>query len=181
MEPIRRAHRLDHVMTTEHADEPPRPSSAKQADFEDFYRVHRHEVFRAQRATIGDSDLAGEATDEAFARAYARWRSVSRMGNPPGWVYRVAINWSRDVMRSRRRYGERTLGASASIHDPEPCPEVGRAINRLTPDQRAVVVLRLWLDWSEADVASALGIARGTVKSRLSRALDAMRTEIGNV
>jgi DNA-directed RNA polymerase specialized sigma24 family protein len=50
----------------------------------------------------------------------------------------------------------------------------------LSTDHRAVVVLRVWLDWSEAEVASALKIPRGTVKSRLARALEQLREVLGD-
>lgn len=59
-----------------------------------------------------------------------------------------------------------------------PDPEVFRAVSALPYDQRTVVVLRLVEDWSEREVAVALGIATGTVKSRLSRALVKLRQEL---
>lgn len=59
-----------------------------------------------------------------------------------------------------------------------PDPAVFEAVSRLPYDQRAVVVLRLIEDWSEREVADALGIALGTVKSRLSRALEKLRQEL---
>lgn len=150
-------------------------------DFAAFYRVHRPEVVRALTATIGDADLATEATDEAFARAYAQWRKVATADNQPGWVYRVALNWSLDQLRRRTR-GRSVLRTTSpnQVTDPEPLPEVVAALNGLSTDHRAVVVLRVWLDWSEADVASALNIPKGTVKSRLTRALEQLREVLGD-
>jgi RNA polymerase sigma-70 factor (ECF subfamily) len=64
-------------------------------------------------------------------------------------------------------------------NDPEvPDPAVVHAIRQLSPRQRDVVILRFLLDMSEADTAEALGIPQGTVKSRLSRAVDTLREEL---
>jgi RNA polymerase sigma factor (sigma-70 family) len=56
--------------------------------------------------------------------------------------------------------------------------EIDRGLRRLTDDQRIVVVLRYYADLSEADIAQALGVPRGTVKSRLHRALSSLRAEL---
>jgi hypothetical protein len=73
--------------------------------FEDFYQAERSTVMRAVGFALGDVDLGAEATDEALARAYERWADVGEMGNPAGWVYRVAVNIGRN--RTRRRLLER--------------------------------------------------------------------------
>jgi RNA polymerase sigma-70 factor (ECF subfamily) len=108
-----------------------------------------------------------------MARAYQRWTHVSQLENPGGWVYRVALNWSRSVLRRLTRPAP-TWVASATT-SPAPVvqdPAVDRALATLTIDQRAVVVCRLLLNMSEAHTADALGIKPGTVKSRLHRALE---------
>lgn len=138
-------------------------------DFDTFYRSSRDSVARAVAVTIGDGDLAAEAVDEAMARAYQRWAKVSGLDNPGGWVYRVALNWSRSVLRRRRR-------PAPAPHDgimPPPVasePAVARALAELDHRQRAVVVCRYVLGWSEAETAAALRTPIGTVKSRLHRA-----------
>jgi RNA polymerase sigma-70 factor, ECF subfamily len=180
MEPIRTLRRLGHVIRESTSTEVG-VTRLRHDDFAAFYRMHRPEIVRAVTATIGDADLAAEATDEAFARAYAHWRKVSSADNQPGWVYRVALNWSLDQLRRRKRGRLRTAAmAPQATDDPEPMPEVAAALERLSPDHRSVVVLRVWLDWSEAEVAAALGIPKGTVKSRLARALDQMKEVLGD-
>ncbi len=67
--------------------------------FEHFYRAARPEVARAVVLAVGGRELGLEATDEAFARALARWGEVSSFENPAGWTYRVAVNWARSRMR----------------------------------------------------------------------------------
>lgn len=148
------------------------------SSFETFYGENWPRVYEAVAVTIREPDLANEATDEAMVRAYERWKRVSRMSNPQGWVYRVAVNWARS--RLRRRSLWKTLIPSPHVtHDPEVSdPAIVEAIAGLPSRQREVVILRFLLDMSEADTAEALGVPKGTVKSRLSRALDKLREEL---
>ena len=149
-------------------------------DFEVFYRQSWDVVYRPLAATLGDSDLAAEAIDEAMARAYAKWRSVQRMNNPQGWVYRVAYRWSIDRLRRKgreRRLLPRLVDAPAN-GEAQVEPGLDAALGSLPMEQRAVVVLSGAFDWSEAQIAEALGIRPGTVKSRLHRGLEHLRREM---
>jgi RNA polymerase sigma-70 factor, ECF subfamily len=140
-------------------------------DFDTFFAQHHAGMVRALTLTLGDVEFGRDAASEGFARALQRWPAVSHYANPSGWVYRVGLNWARSRARKRRR--ERlgvTLEASVA-------PAGGRdhelvdALRTLSIDHRTVVVGRYYLDWSEAELAAALDVAPGTVKSRLSRAL----------
>lgn len=149
--------------------------------FEEFYRQERPGILRSVTFTVRDPDLALEVTDEAFARACERWGELDAAGNRPGWVYRVAINLARN--RWRRLSLERRKPPAS----PEPSwmaecadPALARALEQLPLDQRAVVVLRYHLDWSVDDVAAALDIAPGTVKSRLHRALRRLAAQLAD-
>lgn len=147
-------------------------------NFEAFYRAEWQEVYRPLAVVLRDPELAREATDEAMTRALRHWAKVSRVGNQAGWAYRVAHNWAVDQVRGRSRW-RRLSGNPEPVWQPSvPDPEVFRAVSSLPYDQRAVVVLRLVEDWSERAVAEALGVARRTVKSRLSRALAKLREEL---
>lgn len=140
------------------------------ADFETFYLAERAGIARALAMTLRDRELAAEATDEAMARAYARWRSVRAMQSPGGWVYRVGLNWARSVLRRRlrpRRVLHERPGAEPEIRD----MRLHRALAALDLDRRAVVVCRFFLGMNEAEIAGCLGLRPGTVKSRLHRAL----------
>lgn len=141
------------------------------ASFEQFYRTNRTAVGRALAITLRDPELAADAVDEAMARAYERWTHVETLDNPVGWVYRVGLNWSRSFLRRATRPTPSWLIANESTVDPSGIdPAVDRALGELTVDQRAVVVCRLLIGYSEAQTAAALGIRPGTVKSRLNRA-----------
>jgi RNA polymerase sigma-70 factor (ECF subfamily) len=146
--------------------------------FEDFYRAERDGVLRSLVFTLRDPDLALEVTDEAFARAYERWADLTETGNRPGWVYRVALNLARNRFRrlSLERRKPPPVDTRPAWVDGCADPAIARALERLPVDQRAVVVLRYHLDWSVDDVAAALDIAPGTVKSRLHRALQKLAT-----
>ena len=146
--------------------------------FEAFYGQSWSKVYRAVALMTRDRDLANEAVDEAMVRAYENWKSVSKMSNPEGWVYRVAVNWARSRLR-RRSLWRKLIPGTGVIHDPEvPDPVIVEAIRKLPAGHREVVVLRFLLDMSEADTAEALGIPKGTVKSRLNRALASLRVEL---
>lgn len=143
-------------------------------DFPEFYATAWQDVFGALAVLFGDADLAQEATDEAMARAFARWEDVRNYDNPAGWVYRVGSNWAKNRLRSRWRelFG---LGVEPTWEMATPNPDLTRAIDGLPVQLREVIVCRYVLDWSTTQTASALGIAEGTVKSRLSRAMRKLR------
>jgi RNA polymerase sigma factor (sigma-70 family) len=145
--------------------------------FDEFYASARPSIARALSLTLGDVDLAVEATDEALARAYERWTHVSRLDRPEGWVYRVAMNWALSVLRRRRRSDHRLYDpsdTSLAIAD----PDVHAAIGELDVHHRSVIVCRHLLGWSVADTAAALKVREGTVKSRLSRATAILQSRL---
>ena len=156
----------------------------EQLAFHDFYAGSRDRVGRALAVTLGDADLAADAVDEAMARAYQRWSSVSRMDNPSGWVYRVGLNLARS--RIRRLTRRRRVVAIAHVASEVPPPDVLepailRALRALPVDHRSVVVCRLLLGWSEAETAQALGIRPGTAKSRLHRATATLADQLAHL
>jgi RNA polymerase sigma factor (sigma-70 family) len=140
--------------------------------FEAVWRRDRDGLRRALALSLGDAQLASEAVDEAFTRAYARWARVSQFDDPTAWVYRVAANWATGWLRKRRlrpvRPAEELDTASVDVVADR---AVLDAIESLPAPQRAVVVLRFYLDWEVPRIASALDVPPGTVKSRLHRAL----------
>jgi RNA polymerase sigma factor (sigma-70 family) len=157
----------------------------QQLDFAEFYRGAADECLRAVLITIGDQDTARELVDEAFARAWASWRTVSRHPAPKAWVVRTALNAS--ISRWRRHRREVTVpdpgrvadlhpvgGTSASLVD----PQIMAALMRLPVRQRQVVALRLILDLDTARTAEVLGIAPGTVMAHLGRAMTALRHDL---
>lgn len=121
---------------------------------------------------MADDGLAQEATDEGFARAYARWGSVSRMDSPTGWVYVVALNHARSLARKRSRERSHNLRYpdATSVDGPEPADPIWVAVAALAPRARLAVALRYLADLPEAEVARLMGVGRGTVATTLHRA-----------
>jgi len=146
-------------------------------DFETFYRDGYADIARALTVTLGDLELAQEATDEAMVRAYARWDKIGAYENPGGWVYRVGLNWARSARRRLSRvapFHERRI-----VDAPATDPAYYAALRDLEVGLRSVVVCRLLLDWSVDETAAALRIKPGTVKSRLHRALAQLERNLG--
>jgi RNA polymerase sigma factor (sigma-70 family) len=177
-------HAFDGVATTTspRVSETQRAVSIDAAGFDSFFATHHAVIVRALTLAVGDEQLGRDAAAEGFTRALQRWGRVSQFDNPTGWIYRVGLNWA----RSRRRKTVREISQSAVVSDREATTREAHvdlrlipALRRLSPDHRAVVVGRYYLDWSEREIADALGIRPGTVKSRLSRALAQLADDLG--
>jgi RNA polymerase sigma factor (sigma-70 family) len=147
-------------------------------DFEHFYRQHRIPLVRAVALVLNDADLARDAVAEAMARAFQAWASVGGHGNPAGWVYVVALNWARNAVRKRSRESAQEHGVAVIHTDRFSDPDLERALQALSPKLLEVVVLRFYLDWSQRQIAAALDVPEGSVKSRLHRALDRLSREL---
>jgi RNA polymerase sigma-70 factor (sigma-E family) len=154
-------------------------------DFTEFYRQSRDECLRAVLVSVGDQDTAQDLVDEAFARAWASWRTVSRHPAPAAWVVRTALN--ANISRWRRGRREVLVPDSASVAEfpgvsgasGSPVdPSIMAALMRLPARQRQVVALRLFLDLDTHRTAQVLDIAPGTVKEHLGRALAALRDDL---
>ena len=145
--------------------------------FEDFYRETRDDIARALVLTTGSRELGIEAADEAMTRALQRWDKVGTYDNPSGWVFRVGLNWARSTWRKRRREVQ-DIYTQPAVDDQPIDVDLEKALAELDDRFRAVVVLRFFLDWSIAQTADALSVKPGTVKSRLSRALDRLGVDM---
>ena len=141
-----------------------------EAAFPDLFRLAYQVSFRV----LGDRGDAEDVAQEALARTHLRW--VRLRERPEGWVVTVATNLAID--RHRRRKRSRGMHHEpftlVDPHRPERI-DLARALGRLPRRQRQVVSLRYLADWSEHDVAAALGVSAGAVKSHASRGLAALR------
>jgi RNA polymerase sigma factor (sigma-70 family) len=154
-------------------------------DFAEFYRRSRDDCLRTVLISVGDQDTAQEVVAEAFARACASWRTVSRHPAPAAWVVRTALNMNVSRWRRRRREvsvpdpGVVTdLPAGEGPADGLIDPRIRAALMRLPARQRQVVALRLLLDLDTKHTAEVLGITPNTVMAHMTQALAALRTEL---
>ena len=156
----------------------------QRSDFAEFYRRSKDECLLSVLVSVGDRDTAQELVAEAFARAWASWRTVSRHPAPKAWVVRTALNANVSWWRRRRR--EVPVPDPGSVAEPPVAeradksldPEMLAALLRLSARQRQVVALRLFLDLDTERTGDVLGIAPGTVQAHLGRAIAALRDEL---
>src|ERR1700761_2930904 len=140
-------------------------STGSDEEFDGFMRGRWPAMVRLGYALTGDTGDAEDLAQAALARAYGASGRVRRAGDPDAYVRRIVINEHRNRFR-KRRVAEELHGdlADAPVGGWQPGgPEPGEqqalldALRALGPRQRAVVVLRYWLDLSEAETAAALG------------------------
>ena len=161
------------------------------AAYEELVRMHQATAFRTAYLLAGSTADAEEAAHDAFLKAFHALRRFRR-GTPfRPWLLAIVANEARNRRRSAGRRHALALRAAREIRpgDAAPSPEAAvlsrerqdlvlAAVNRLSEEHRLVVACRYFLDLSEAETASVLGIRTGTVKSRLSRALEHLREEV---
>ena len=153
-------------------------------DFAEFYGSFRDDCLRTVLVIVGDQDNAQELVAEAFARACASWRTVSRHPAPAAWVVRTALNLNISRWRRRREVpvpdpgmlADRPAAATAA-QDPVD-PQIMAALRRLPARQRQVIALRLILDLDTTGTAQVLGITPNTVMVHMARALAALRSDL---
>jgi RNA polymerase sigma-70 factor (ECF subfamily) len=149
----------------------------RRQEFEALWREEYPRVFRTAFVVTGDRQEAADVTQEAFARAFERWRTVSRADRPGAWLQRVAVNLSLS-WRRRQRLREREAAAQtrSSVGEADlPDSDLFAAVRALPPQQRAAVVLRHWVDMSIEETARTLGKRPGTVKALTSQGLANLR------
>jgi RNA polymerase sigma-70 factor (sigma-E family) len=138
--------------------------SRTEAAFTEFMRGRWSTLVRLGYGLTGDQRLAENLARVALAKAYASWPRVIRAGNPDVYLRRNIVNASHGRFRWRRARALETCGQDDRS-------ALMTALLRLPAGQRSVVLLRYWMDMTEAEVAEALGCSVGSVKSQASRAL----------
>ncbi len=144
-------------------------------DFEEFYAANYGKVTALVAAVIGDRNEADDVTQEAFARALARWIRLSRYDLPEAWVRRVALRLAIDSGRRLRRTLRTLPLLRAAERNTEPDPgtaltftPLGRALTRIPLREREAIVLHYVADLSVEQIAHERGIGVSTVKARLA-------------
>ena len=161
---------------------------AGRGDHDAFAQLVRERIARldaAARLILHDPELARDAVQEALVGA---WRDLPGLRDPDrfdAWIHRITVRSCLSILRRRRRRVvevELSPMADVPVGDTDSFivdrDEVERALRRLAPDQRAVVVVHFFLGLPLPETAEVLGIPLGTAKSRLHRSLAAMRADL---
>jgi RNA polymerase sigma-70 factor (ECF subfamily) len=147
---------------------------SRPADLEVLFRTEGDGVYRTLYAfTGGRADVAEEATAEAFARAVARQQQLR---DPLAWIYRVAFRVAIDELRRDRRRGALPDAPTA----PPDLAGLMDALRKLSPNQRAAIVLRYVLDLDVDEVAKRMGVAAPTVRVHTHRGKARLRELLGS-
>ena len=145
-------------------------------DLEQLFRAHWPRAHRAAYLVTGDAAAAEDIAQESFLAAIRNLDRFDRRRPFGPWLHRIVVNRSIDYTRARRLRAEVELG---DVHaaPPAPGPDDGtfERIAGLSPEHRAVVVLRYVLEYTPGEIAELLDLPRGTVNSRLRRGLDRMK------
>ena|SRR5215469_353508 len=151
-------------------------------EFSQFMQGRWSQLVRLGYGLTGDLQTAEDLAQTAFARAYASWGRVRRADDPDAYVRRIVVNSNRNRFRKIRVSELLTdslpeLAASADgVSQRDDRALLIQELMRLSYGQRAAVVLRYWLDLSEAETAAILGCSVGNVKSQAARGLAKLRT-----
>ena len=153
---------------------------ATPATFEEFFDAERPVLFRALLLVTHNTWEAEEILQDAFCKVWERWDDVRNMESPTGYLYRTAMNGHRSAYR-------RTVRATKRVVSPQPTrdpfeevaarDEALRALAKLTPRQRAAVVVTELLGYPSEEAARILKIRPGTVRTLVSQARHTLTPE----
>ncbi len=155
-----------------------RATGEAETDFDAFYRAQWAATVRLAHVLTGVDAVAEDLAQDAFSRVHKQW--PRGLDNPAAYLRKTVVNTCRSWHRSRTRETARIARAHAGsdglvidLRD-----DLLELVDQLPYKQKAVVVLRYYEDLSEADIAAALDIRPGTVKSLAARGLARLRQEI---
>jgi RNA polymerase sigma factor (sigma-70 family) len=162
------------------------------AAYEELVRRYEQGAFRAAYLVCADADEARDAAQEGFVRGWRALGSFRSGAEPRPWLMRIVVNAARNRRRGSGRRANLALRVAQDrpSDGAAPSPEGAvlaaerrerllAAVNQLGEVDRTVLGLRWFADLGEAEIAAALGVPRGTVKSRLSRAMGRLRLQLG--
>jgi RNA polymerase sigma-70 factor, ECF subfamily len=147
------------------------------SDLEALFREHWPRAYRAAYLVVHDGAAAEDIAQESFLAAIRALDGFDRRRPFAPWLHRIVVNRAIDWARARAlraEVGDAPLAAVADAdrRDATFSPPVVAALGQLSPDHRAVIVLRHLLEYTPGEIAELLELPRGTVNSRLRRGLD---------
>jgi RNA polymerase sigma factor (sigma-70 family) len=146
----------------------------RSSTFEELFRRRYEPMVRVAFLLVGSRAEAEDVVQDAFARVELRW---AKLDNPEGYLHRCVVNRSHDILR-RRRVEQRFRLLRREETSELQADELGDALAALPPKRRAAIVLKYYAGLREREIAEALGVRSGTVKSMLHRGLAQLREVI---
>jgi len=153
----------------------------------ELFLAHHRRLVGLASLLVDDRTSAEDVVQDAFAGLYRRWRQLRDPNAAIACLNRAVVNGSRDSLRQGRRAGtamlrlvprsEALASAENDAVQHQEADHLWAAVTALPMRQRQVLVLRYYLDQSEADIADTLGISRGSVKTHASRGIAAIARE----
>src|SRR5688572_21986792 len=149
---------------------------------------HYTSLVRLATLVVGDRGVAEQIAQDAFVKLQLRWGGLRRPDRAPAYLRSAVLNAARSHLRHRKvsdRYdAHRTAPAAATTPESAALGQaeqqrVVAALRRLPERQREAVVLRYYVDLSEADIAAAMGVSAGSVKTHLHRGLASLAQHLG--
>ncbi|GAA1268829.1 SigE family RNA polymerase sigma factor [Saccharothrix xinjiangensis] len=179
--------RVQDTLTNLRIQDSKAPAPTGPLTLEDLYRQHRMRLVRLALLLVDEPATAEDVVQEAFTGLHRHWSNLRDAQAAVGYLRTAVVNGSRSVLRRRKTARDYTPPHVANARSAESLAmltaehqAVVAALSQLPPRQREVLVLRYYGDLSEAEIAEATGISKGTVKSTASRALDALQKIMAN-
>jgi RNA polymerase sigma-70 factor, ECF subfamily len=154
------------------------------SDLEALFRDHWPRAYRAAYLVVHDSAAAEDIAQEAFISAMRSLDRFDRQRPFGPWLHRIVVNRAIDWARARalrREVGDEPLAgvaARGAAEGPPLSESIVEALAGLSPEHRAVIVLRYLLEYTPGEIADLLDLPRGTVNSRLRRGLDRLEGRV---
>jgi RNA polymerase sigma-70 factor (ECF subfamily) len=151
---------------------------------EALFRHHWPRAYRAAYLVVHDGAAAEDIAQEAFLAAVRNLDSFDRRRPFGPWLHRIVVNRAIDWARARALRRETGPGPLEALPSPGPpgnphAHTLADGLASLSPEHRAVIVLRHLLEYTPGEIAELLGLPRGTVNSRLRRGLDELARQLG--
>ncbi len=150
------------------------------ADLEALFRAHWPGAYRAAYLVVHDAAAAEDIAQESFLAAVRNLDRFDRRRPFAPWLHRIVVNRAIDWSRARALRAEAALEGDrpATAAEAQLGDDLVGALARLSPEHRAVIVLRYLLEYTPGEIAELLGLPRGTVNSRLRRGLDELKEHV---
>ena len=157
------------------------------AAVEQLYAAHWRQLVRLSVLLVHDQAAAEDVVQDAFVAMHGKWSRLRDPDKALAYLRQAVVNRSRSTLRHRvvvERHARTSSAADLTVDGPTVGgarrDAVKDALRLLSERQREVLVLRYYLDWSEAQIADALGISRGAVKAHAHRGSAALRDLLGD-